>query len=107
MIRLEWVRNERANLSHDWQASGQVPIGAPAVLRLGVWAYGDEMRFFIGDHLQFTARELTLHGGQFGVFARSEGVTALTVSFSELTVYGLGVVDPTITPTALPVSATP
>ena len=38
----------------DWLSSNDAPIGAPAQVKLGVWAVGREMRFFLNDHYQFS-----------------------------------------------------
>jgi hypothetical protein len=109
LLSLEEVRNNRTSVIHDWSPSGQLRPGAPARVRLGVWAYGDEMRLFAGDVYQFSVQNLEFSEGRVGVFARSEGETALTVSFSDLLIYSLGRVPPTLTPTPTPleVTATP
>lgn len=98
MLRFEEVSGRRVNVLQEWTPSGQVPMGAPSRLRLGVWAYGDEMRFFVGDTYQFSVQRLAHLQGQIGVFARSEGATAVTVSFSDLLIYSLGRVPPTLAP---------
>ncbi len=99
MTRFEQVRNGSLSLLTDWTPSGQIPIGVPARLRLGVWAYGDEVRLFIGDVHQFSMPNLLFSGGQIGVFARSDGNNAVSISFSNLVVSSLGEVPPTQTPT--------
>ena len=99
MVRLEQVRAGSASVLYDWVLSGQVPIGAPARVRLGVWAYGDELRLFVGDVYQLSATRLGMLEGNIGVFARSEGSSALSVSFSDLVVYTLAAAPPTATPT--------
>jgi hypothetical protein len=106
MTRFEQVKNGRLSVLQDWTLSGQVPVGAPARVKLGVWAYGDEMRLFVGDVYQFSVLKLTVLEGRLGVFARSEGANALTVSYSDLTVYSLLAVPPTVAPTTA-LSATP
>jgi hypothetical protein len=45
------------------------------------------MRFFINDEFQFSINDRILATGLIGVFARSGGETAVTVSFSDLVVY--------------------
>ncbi len=99
-IRLDRIRAGRVTLIQNWLPSGQVPPGSPLVLRLGVWALGREMRFFINDYYQFTARDALMERGKIGVFARSSDDTPLTVSFSDLVVYR-------INPAAIPAPPTP
>jgi len=89
MSRLERVKSGRYTIIQDWVPSGQIPIGFPAVLKLGVWAQGQEMRFFVGDVYQFSITDPTPVSGQVGLFARSQGTTAVTICFSDLTIYQL------------------
>lgn len=69
--------------------SGAVPPGAPSSSRLGVWASGKEMRFYVNGEFQFSVSDAALPRGGLGVFIRSAGETAVTVSFSDLQVYSL------------------
>ena len=89
MIRLERVKNGYFSILQDWIPSGQVPVGSPVSLKLGVWANKDELRFFINDYYQFSVSNLTWLSGQIGLFARSESETTLSVSFSDLKIYEL------------------
>jgi len=66
--------------------SGAVPPGAPSSSRLGVWAEGKEMRFYINNEFQFSVSDPSLVSGTIGVFIRSAGENAVTVSFSDLVV---------------------
>lgn len=84
--RVERVKNGKIALLQDWTYSGQVPPGAPLLLKLGVWAAGSDLRFFIDDIFQFAVKDAVLQAGTVGVFARSSGQTPLTVSFSNLVV---------------------
>lgn len=110
-VRLERVVNSQATLLQDWLYSGQVPPGSPLVLRLGVWAVGGEMRFFINDYYQFSASDPVLRNGGVGVFSRAGGGNPLTVTFSDMMVYSIDssrVVIPTRTPRfQQPTAATP
>jgi hypothetical protein len=85
--RLDRVVGGTAGSPQDWLPSASVPAGAPGSSRLGVWVRGKEMRFFVNDEFQFSVQDAYLDRGQIGVFARSAGENALTVSFSELAVY--------------------
>jgi len=104
-IRLDRVVQGQASSPQPWVLSGSVPPGAPSTVRLGVWAYGEEMRFFVNNEYQFTVRDPLLISGSFGVFARSAGDMAVTVNFSSLDVYeisGPPPAKPTGTPTSTP-----
>jgi len=79
----------------DWQPSGDAPSAAPAQVKLGVWAVGNEMRFFLNDHYQFVVRDPVLHSGALGFFAFVNGSTPITASFSDLSVYSVAYVSPT------------
>ena len=70
-----------------WTKDGAVPTVAPSTIRLGVWALGDELRFFIGDHYLFSVRDTVFLRGTLGVFVRTAGGTAVSVSFEELKVW--------------------
>jgi len=84
--RLDRVYHNQASSPQPWMESGAVPPGAPSISRLGVWAVGKEMRFFANDQYLFTVKDPLLEAGAVGVFARSTGEGALTVSFSDLVV---------------------
>lgn len=85
-VRLDRIVQGAATSPQPWTNSGSVPPGAPITSRLGVWALGNEMRFFINDQYQFTVTDPLLQSGNLGVFARSMGETAVTVNFSDLVV---------------------
>lgn len=85
-VRLDRLVAGKASSPQPWMQSGAVPPGAPSISRLAVWVYGKEMRFFINDTYQFTVRDPLLPSGNIGVFARSAGENAVTVSFSDLVV---------------------
>lgn len=85
-IRLDRVLNGAASSPQPWIANTVLPPGAPFPSRLGAWLSGDEMRFFINDQVQFTVKDPSLVNGNIGVFARSQGETAVTVNFSDLIV---------------------
>mgnify|MGYP002624713866 CR=1 FL=1 len=70
-----------------WQTHGRVPSLAPAEVRLGVWANGSELRFFVNDVYLFSVTDSLLYRGGVGVFVRSSGEGDVTVSFSDLRVW--------------------
>jgi hypothetical protein len=85
--RLDKLVGGVATSPQPWLGSTSVPTAAPSSSRIGVWAFGSEMRFFINDEFQFSISDRMLPGGLIGVFARSGGETAVTVSFSDLVVF--------------------
>ncbi len=88
-----------------WQSSGDAPIAAPAEVKLGVWAMGSEMRFFLNDNYQFTVLDPVLHTGTLGFFVYASGAAPITASFSDLSVYSVSYVSPTpsLTPSRTPI----
>lgn len=88
-IRLERVKNGKTAVLQEWMYSGQVPPGSPLVLKLGVWVVKTNLRFFINDVYQFSASDTILSNGSVGVYARSNGITPVTVSFSDLVVHAI------------------
>ncbi|MGE5072754.1 MAG: hypothetical protein ACM3MF_04935 [Anaerolineae bacterium] len=94
----ERVRLGKAFPLHDPVASADVPVGPPAEVRLGVWASGTELRFFLNGHYQFRVSDPTLKQGAVGVFAHAMGATPVTIIFSDLSVYNVTYIPPA-TPT--------
>jgi hypothetical protein len=88
-VRLDRLIGGQASSPQPWLLSGAYPPGAPNIIRLGVWAFGNELRFFVNDQYQFAIQDPMLAGGSLGVFARATGGHPLTVSFSNLVVYAL------------------
>jgi hypothetical protein len=86
-VRLDRVVGGTGGSPQPWLVSASVPRGAPSSSRLGVWAVGKELRFFINDEFQFAVSDPYHSSGLLGVFARSAGDNAVTVSFSDLKVY--------------------
>jgi hypothetical protein len=89
MVRLERMIAGKPVPLRDWEASGQVPPGSPLKIRVGIWSVRNELRFFINDFYQFNARDPVYTNGGIGVFARSGGQNALTVSFSDLAIHAI------------------
>jgi hypothetical protein len=86
-LRLDKYYHGKASSPQPLDYSGAVPPGAPSSSRLGVWASGKEMRFYVNGEYQFTVNDPTLTRGGLGAFIRSNGDNAVTVSFSDLQVY--------------------
>ena len=89
-VRLDRVVGGTAGSPQPWLVSATVPRGAPSTSRLGVWAHGSDLRFFVNDEYQFAVIDSYHDIGNLGIFARSAGENAVTVSFSELKVYQIG-----------------
>ncbi len=85
-MRVDKYFNGTASSPQPWTPSGEVPPGAPSTSRLGVWAKGREMRFYVNDQYQFTVSDPSIPSGSLGVFVRSAGENDLTVSFSDLVI---------------------
>ena len=85
-VRLDRVVGGAASSPQPWMVTTSVPSAAPSTSRLGVWAVGKEMRFFVNGQHQFTITDKSLPSGAMGVFVRSGGDNAVTVSFSDLVV---------------------
>ncbi|MBN2257687.1 MAG: hypothetical protein JW704_07670 [Anaerolineaceae bacterium] len=101
------VRAERDKISEriplkDWKpASGKVTPDIGGSTRLGVWAYGNEMRFFVNGVYQFTVLDPAFPRGLVGLHAHASGASVLTVNFSDLQVWeisGIPVLQATLTP---------
>lgn len=85
-VRVDRVVGGTAASPQPWTFSGIVPPGAPSISKIGVWANGEEIRFFVNEVYQFSVNDPMLPSGSLGVFARSAGELAVTVNFSELMV---------------------
>lgn len=100
--RVERDRISESITLQDWTyVFGPVTPDIGGKTRLGVWAHGREMRFFINDTYQFTVSDPTFPRGLIGLQARSAGSTALTVNFSNLIIRefsGIPVMPATPTP---------
>ena len=88
-VRLDRIYRGQASSPQPWMMSGAVPPGAPSTARLGVWAVGSELRFFVNDFYQFTVTDPLLTSGGVGVFARSTVDWPVTVNFSALRIFAV------------------
>ncbi len=94
---------DRISLSSDRllqppTTSGDVPPGAPGQVRLGVWAAGQEFRFFLNGRYQFRAVDKSYPAGAIGVFAHAAGTSPVTVTFSDLEIYSVSYQPPKTPP---------
>ena len=98
LIHAERIKSGERLLLANPIASGDVPLGAPGEVRIGMWAVGGEMRLFLNGRFQFSVTEKTFPSGAFGVFTQSKGDTPVTITFSDLKVYDVDYIAPTRTP---------
>ncbi|MCJ7707147.1 MAG: hypothetical protein MUO38_05955 [Anaerolineales bacterium] len=92
--------------------SGLVPItitgdaipGAPADNRIGVWANGSRLRFYLNGLEVFTIHDASLETGGVGFIVRSGAAGQVTVAFDDLTIRAL---LPTPPPALTPFPASP
>ncbi len=89
----------RARVLHGPMLSGDVPLGSPGEVKLGVWAEGSQFHFFLNDRFQFTAADENYLAGGFGVFAQAGGMTPITITFTNLVVRQVDTQAPVETPT--------
>ncbi len=85
-VRLERLKDGRTTALTAWLPSGQVPPGAPLIIRLGVWVKGKEIRLFVNGIEQLRMNDPVWSSGGVGVFARSTGDSPLTVNFSDMVI---------------------
>lgn len=99
-VKLEILKSGKAYPLVEWAQSGQVLPGSPFQLRLRIWIVNDEIRFFLNDVFQFSARDATFKSGSVGVFARQAVDTPVTVNFTNLTIHEIkrGYILPKATP---------
>ncbi len=88
-MRLDRIRGGTASSPLPWTVSAAVPRNAPGNVRIGIWADGDMMHFYLNDAYQVSVSAPLIPGGTIGYFARSGGQNAVTVNFSALSVWSL------------------
>lgn len=72
-----------------WVSDRIIPSVIPASSRLGVWASGGQLRFFINDFYLFSVNDTQIFLGTLGVYAHTSGDSDVSVSFSGLKVWDL------------------
>jgi hypothetical protein len=85
--RLDKYYQGKASSPQGLMLSGAVPPGAPSQSRLAVRMKGKVLDFYINGEYQFSVRDPSLVSGTIGVYARAAGDNAVTVNFSDLSVY--------------------
>ena len=85
-VRLDKIGPEGTTIFYPWTRCASVPAGAPSVTKLAVLVVDDEVYLYINGNSLFSIGGQDNIYGSFGVYARSLGESALTVSFSDLIV---------------------
>jgi hypothetical protein len=98
LVTVERIKSGERLALLEPTASGDVPLGPPGEVEIGIWAVGGEMRLFLNGRYQFSVFEKTFPSGAFGVFVHSKRDTPVTISFSELSIYEVQYIPPTSTP---------
>jgi hypothetical protein len=85
-VRLDKITAAGGTILYHTPRSASVPVGAPSVSKIAVLADRDQLHLFINGDYQASVSDQQLLAGSFGIYARSSGDSAVTVSFSDLIV---------------------
>jgi len=85
-VRLDKITPGGGMILYPWTRSASIPPGAPSVSKIAVLADKGQLHLFINGEYQTSVSDQQLQVGSFGIFARSTGDSAITVSFSDLVV---------------------
>ncbi len=108
MVSAQVVINGAPTPMQDWIGSGELLQGLPAPVKLAVWASKNTLRFFINDQFQFEINRNVYVSGGIGLYARAASDSALSVSFSNLSVYQVAGTPPAgASPSPFSATATP
>ena len=83
-MRLDRLTAAGITVLYPWTRNASVPPGAPSVTKLAVLVVDVEIHLYINGESPFSITGQQSTYGSFGVYARSVGETAMTVSFSDL-----------------------
>jgi len=72
-----------------WIQDQAIPSVIPGSSRLGVWASGSQLHFFVNGLFLFSVNDTQLYLGTIGVYVRTAGAGDVAVSFSDLQVWAL------------------
>lgn len=81
--RVDRVYHGRVYLISDWDINGAIKPAAPQKFSIGIAAEGSALRFYANDQLLIEAEDTIFPTGGYGLLASSEGLSPLTVSFSD------------------------
>jgi hypothetical protein len=85
-VHLERYDNGSTTVLYPWARNASVPVGAPSVTRLAVLVVNETVHIYINGESLITIEGQLMTYGSFGVYARSVGDTAMTVSFSDFVI---------------------
>ena len=88
--RLELIQGGQSAVIYDWDSATQMQLSAPATNQVGIWVYNGAFQLYINDAFQFETQIGGERTGRLGVFARTISGIAMTVRFSELLIYQVG-----------------
>jgi hypothetical protein len=88
-LRLERLTGESGLALSDWQVGSRIRPGSPSTHTIALWANAGEIRVYVNNTYQFSAKTVAGLTGNLGVVARAGGTTAETVVFSQLEIYEL------------------
>ena len=89
-LRLERLINAEASVVQDWTPAVGLASSVTNSYRLGVWASGGDLRFYVNGVFQFNHKEPTLPSGGIGVYGRSMKDNIVTINFSNLEIWQTG-----------------
>lgn len=81
------IYKRTASAFAPWETFGIIPTIAPSTTKLGVWANGQELRFFVDGQYLFSVRDTILYQGTIGLYVRSGDGSPVSINFSQLDVY--------------------
>lgn len=82
-VRLDRLSASGITVLYPWTRNASVPPGAPSVTKLAVLVVDGEIHLFLNGESPYSITGQGNTFGSFGVYARSVGETALTVSFRD------------------------
>jgi hypothetical protein len=95
---MEKVKESRISTLLDWSPSGQIPRGGLSPFRVGLWVGGGYVRLYLNDVYQNGVYMAPATGG-IGAFAYSAEGPAVSISYSDMTIYSVSPGDYPLTPT--------
>ena len=81
--RVDRVYHGRVYLISDWDINGAIKPAAPQKFSVGIAAVGSSLRFYANNTLLTEEEDTIFTTGGYGLLASSEGLSPLTVSFSD------------------------
>lgn len=85
-VKLTQISGSSAAILEPQRRDPAIPVGFPGEIRMGVWALGEEIRFFINDRYFFSIEDRVIGEGALGVYLRAREDNPISVSFSEIEV---------------------